>query len=63
MEKEEGRTEEAAAAAEEEEDDLLKAFYPLSVMETGSDILFFWVARKPADDFAVRSCALCIASR
>ena len=24
---------------------LLEAFYPLSVMETGSDILFFWVAR------------------
>jgi valyl-tRNA synthetase len=23
----------------------LKRFYPLNVMETGSDILFFWVAR------------------
>ncbi len=23
----------------------LKEFYPLSVMETGADILFFWVAR------------------
>ena len=23
----------------------LKKFYPLSLMETGQDILFFWVAR------------------
>lgn len=25
--------------------DDLKAFYPTSILETGSDILFFWVAR------------------
>ncbi len=25
--------------------DDLRRFYPLSVMETGHDILFFWVAR------------------
>lgn len=28
-----------------EDTDDLKAFYPTSVLETGHDILFFWVAR------------------
>ena len=34
-------------------------FYPSSVMETGYDILFFWVARMVRDD--TPDCALLIA--
>jgi len=33
------------AAGQAPDTDLLQRFYPLSLMETGSDILFFWVAR------------------
>jgi valyl-tRNA synthetase len=28
-----------------EESDLMKKFYPANVLETGHDILFFWVIR------------------
>ena len=34
-----------ALSKNDENEQLLSDFYPLSVMETGSDILFFWVAR------------------
>jgi valyl-tRNA synthetase len=29
----------------DEQNDLIKQFYPASVLETGHDIIFFWVIR------------------